>query len=180
MVPVEDGDDLAVVVDKHIVAMQVVVDQHAAPPSAGLIDHGFEPVDRRRQFVAPVADPRVLEVIAQNSLTSRPSSWPAAARRRSRAPAGTSGPAAQDPRSRVSTNERVQRKADAVSRPSVVRTGGTTATRRRELVEQAEVGRRVAPPDLHEPGAVDDEGVGLEPAGVPHDRCRHNPVLALE
>ena len=49
VVPVDDGDDLVVIIHNQVVAIQVVMGErvrHDAP--AGSIDHSFEPIDSCR------------------------------------------------------------------------------------------------------------------------------------
>ena len=66
MVPVDDGDDLVVIIHNQVVAIQVVMGErvrHDAP--AGSIDHSFEPIDSCRELTAPVSDPRMVEVVGK-------------------------------------------------------------------------------------------------------------------
>ena len=65
MVPVDDGDDLVVIIHNQVVAIQVVMGERVRHAPAGSIDHSFEPIDSCRELTAPVSDPRMVEVVGK-------------------------------------------------------------------------------------------------------------------
>lgn len=181
--PNRGWDDLAVVIDDQVVAVQVVVDEHVRHLcSPRPIDYRFEPVNGSRQLVASVDDPRVVALVAQDLDT------PLVHRRARQVHVGDRMHLSQRPahecgilRSASSSHEWIYR----VARGRELTIDGTHGRRHRkaplrELIEHREVGRRVAPPDFHEPRPVDDERVSLEPASVRLDRCSYDPVVPLK